>query len=261
MGQQYSAPQDGVKLRVIGAGLPRTGTASFSRALEILLDGPVYHGGTQAMLGPEYEIKGWIKLLSQWPAHDERTKQANLELIRSRTDGFVAITDGPGCNLVPELLELYPDAMVICTVRNPSSWAKSMQGVAGASTKSFLRILLCLVPSMRYFVDYVNELSDMWKVLYGDIQQREQIWNRHMEWLKETVPPERLVFFEVKDGWGPLCKALDLPVPEDVPFPNINDGKAMQEFAQKQMLRGVTRWAVVFATLGISVAFVTRRLI
>lgn len=260
MGQQYSAPQDGVKLRVIGAGLPRTGTASFSRALEILLDGPVYHGGTQIMLGPEYEIKGWIKLLSQWPARDERTRLANLELIRSRTDGFVAITDGPGCNLVPELLELYPDAKVICTVRNPSSWAESMAGVDGASTKSFLRIVLFPVPSMRYFVDYVNGIIDMWQALYGDVEHRQQIWNRHMERLKETVPPERLVFFEVKDGWAPLCKALDLPVPENVPFPNINDGKSMQEFAQKQVLRGITRWAVIFATLGISVAVVARRL-
>lgn len=260
MGQQHSAPQEGVKLRVIGAGLPRTGTASFSRALEILLDGPVYHGGTQSTLGPESEIKGWIKLLSQWPARDERAKQANLELIKHRTDGFTAITDAPGCNLVPELLELYPDARVICTVRDSSSWEKSMAGVAGASTKWFLRIVLSLVPSMRYFVDYINRLRDTWLELYGETEPpTQQTWNRHMQWLKETVPPERLVFFDVKDGWAPLCKALDLPIPEDVPFPNINDGKAIEEFAQKQMLRGLTRWAVVFATLGVSAAVITRR--
>lgn len=52
MGQQYSAPVPGTKLQVIGAGLPRTGTVSFSRALEILLDGPVYHDGTNITLGP-----------------------------------------------------------------------------------------------------------------------------------------------------------------------------------------------------------------
>lgn len=257
MGQQYSAPQDGVKLRVIGAGLPRTGTASFSRALEILLDGPVYHGGTQTTLGPESEIKGWIKLLSQWPAQDKPTKKANLDLIRSRIDGFAAITDAPGCNLVPELLDLYPEAKVVCTVRNSLSWEKSMAGVAGASTKWFLRVVLFPVPSMRYFVDYINGLRDMWVGLYGEAEPpTQQTWNRHMEWLKETVPPERLVFFDVKDGWAPLCRALDCPVPEDIPFPNINDGKATEEFAQKQILRGVMRWAVVFAALGVSIAVI-----
>lgn len=60
MGQHCFQPRPGTKLQVIGAGLPRTGTASISRALEILLDGPVYHGATQVLLGPEKDIKTWI---------------------------------------------------------------------------------------------------------------------------------------------------------------------------------------------------------
>lgn len=67
MGNQPSIPNPGTKFQVIGAGLSRTGTASFSEALRILLDGPVYHGGTQTTLGKPVEIKSWIKLLSHWP--------------------------------------------------------------------------------------------------------------------------------------------------------------------------------------------------
>jgi hypothetical protein len=61
MGQKASVPQPGARFQVIGAGLSRTGTASFSAALEILLDGPVYHGGTQITMGPPTEIKSWIQ--------------------------------------------------------------------------------------------------------------------------------------------------------------------------------------------------------
>ena len=57
MGQQASVPKPGTQIQVIGAGLPRTGTTSFSRSLEILLNGPVYHVGTQTTLGPEVHIK------------------------------------------------------------------------------------------------------------------------------------------------------------------------------------------------------------
>ena len=67
MGNQPSLPKPGTKFQVIGAGLPRTGTASFSEALRILLEGPVYHGGTQVTLGPSKEIRSWITLLSHWP--------------------------------------------------------------------------------------------------------------------------------------------------------------------------------------------------
>ncbi|KAJ4158147.1 uncharacterized protein LMH87_008686 [Akanthomyces muscarius] len=252
MGQRYSAPRNGTKLRVIGAGLPRTGTASFTRALEILLGGPVYHGGTQVTLGPEAEIRGWISLLSQWPAKDEGAQQSILRLLRERTLGYAAVTDSPGCGLVPELMQLYPDAVVICTVRDAASWEKSMAGVASASTKWFLRVVLLPVPSMRYFVDYINGLRDAWYCAYGETEPpTRQSWERHMQWLKETVPAERLVFFDVRDGWEPLCKALDLPVPVGVPFPQINDGKAIEEFATKQITRGLVRWAAIAGAVSV----------
>lgn len=63
MGQQASVPQAGAEIQVIGAGLPRTGTSSFSAALEILLDGPTYHGGTQISRGAPVKFQSCIKAL------------------------------------------------------------------------------------------------------------------------------------------------------------------------------------------------------
>ncbi|KAL7915390.1 P-loop containing nucleoside triphosphate hydrolase protein [Trichoderma velutinum] len=260
MGQQASVPRKGAKLRVIGAGMPRTGTASFSRALEILLDGPVYHGGTQVTLGPERGVKTWIELFSHWPAQDEATEKMNLELIRSQTDGFVAMTDNPCLVLVPELMKLYPEALVICTQRDIDSWEKSMAVVSNAATMSFLHLVLFLVPTMRYFVQFIDSMRPVWLFRYGETEPpTRKSYNRHVEWLKEIVPPERLVFMDVKDGWEPLCKALDLPVPKDVPFPNINDSKAIDELAKRQVRRGLARWAVLLAVGGMSVAVAVRK--
>ena len=49
-----------------------------------------------------------------------------------------------------------------------------------------------------------------------------------VERVKSTVPPEKLLVFDVKEGWEPLCKFLNKPVPNE-PFPNINDKKDLQQ--------------------------------
>lgn len=254
MGNQASVPRPGTELQVIGAGLPRTGTASFSEALRILLQAPVYHGGTQCTMGSPDEMRSWIKILQLFPFKVDADRKAGLSLIRQRLDGYAAVTDAPATGLIPELLELYPDAKVICTVRDPSAWEKSMVGVASASTKWFLRGVLLPLPTMRHFVDYINALRDQWLYLYGEIEPPTRIsYNRHIEWLKENVPAHRLIFLEVKDGWEPLCKALGKDIP-DMPFPRINDSEAIDNFAAKTVTKGLIRWSALLAVVGAGTA-------
>ncbi|KAJ4292788.1 hypothetical protein N0V90_009451 [Kalmusia sp. IMI 367209] len=156
----------------------------------------------------------------------------------------------PGAGLVKEMLELYPDAKVICTVRDPDGWVKSMETVANASTMWFLRFVLLPLPGMRHFVTYVNVLRNQWVHLYGEHEPiTTQSYYRHKKLLKEIVPTDRLVFFNVKEGWEPLCKALGKEVP-DVPFPNINDGKAIDKMAERMVRRGLMRWAMVLGIVG-----------
>ncbi|KAF3761839.1 hypothetical protein M406DRAFT_342540 [Cryphonectria parasitica EP155] len=201
MGQQYSQPKPGAKLQVICAGLPRTGTASLSAALEVLLDGPVYHCGTQVFNGPERDIQTALEILHYWPPRDKVRHAENLRLLDSLVgQGYVAVADSPAAGLVPELLELYPEARVLCTTRGVEAWEKSMEG---------------------------------WLALYGETEPpTRKSYHRHVEWMREVVPPGQLFFVDVKDGWDPLCRALSLPVPEGVPFPHINDGKAIEDFLQ-----------------------------
>ncbi|GLA51736.1 hypothetical protein AnigIFM63604_008349 [Aspergillus niger] len=255
MGQKASVPQPGAKLQVIGAGLSRTGTASFSAALNILLDGPVYHGGTQITIGPSTEIKSWITILRNWLSG--KNHQNILAMMKDRTDGYVAITDAPGSQFVPELLEIYPESKVICTVRDADAWVKSMTQIQGLATLWFLRAVLLPLPGMRHFVDYISLLQAQWDKVYDDERAFDIIYDRHIEWLKEIVPEDRLVFYDVREGWEPLCKALGKDIP-DVPFPRINDSKAIDRVAQYHIKRGLLRWAAGFTLAGAATAWLMR---
>ncbi|BCS17355.1 sulfotransferase family protein [Aspergillus puulaauensis] len=249
MGQKPSIPQPGKKVQVIGAGLPRTGTASFSAALSILLNGPVYHSGTQITLGPASEIKSWIRILRLWGTGQPNDRKSALGIIESTLDGYVAVTDSPGDQLVPELLEVYPDALVIATTRDAQSWERSMSQVASLSTLWFLRVVLLPLPGMRWFVDYTQELEVLWIKMFGVDRPNVGVYGKHLERLRDVVPPEKLRLFNVKDGWEPLCEMLGVDVPE-VPFPRINDSEAIDRTAQYHIRRGLLRWGAVVAVVG-----------
>ena len=53
-----------------------------------------------------------------------------------------------------------------------------------------------------------------------------RFYNTWLNHVKQTVPPNRLLVFEPKQGWQPLCDFLDVPVPEG-PFPHENDTPTM----------------------------------
>jgi hypothetical protein len=68
-----------------------------------------------------------------------------------------------------------------------------------------------------------------------------------------SVPPEKLFFFNVKDGWGPLCKILDCPIPDE-PFPHVNDSDAVQQTFVAFFKMAAVRWMQIFALSGALIA-------
>jgi hypothetical protein len=99
-------------------------------------------------------------------------------ILKERVDGYAAVMDAPCLGLVAELLEVYPDAIVICATREPEVWAKSMAVVSSASTMVFLRFILFLLPGMRLFPDYISVLRKQWMYFYGE---REAITRKTYE--------------------------------------------------------------------------------
>ncbi|KKZ65394.1 hypothetical protein EMCG_08774 [[Emmonsia] crescens] len=120
MGGVPCVPQGHIRsLKVIGAGYSRTGTLSMALALEKLLDGPVMHGDSQLHGREDAYVKLWSEIFTTRARHD---RPPLLKLLREATAGFVAITDAPGNCFVGELLELYPEAEVVCVCRNAETW-------------------------------------------------------------------------------------------------------------------------------------------
>ncbi|KAK0390664.1 hypothetical protein NLU13_0168 [Sarocladium strictum] len=265
MGQECSRPRPGTPLKVIGVGLPRTGTSSLSAALEILLNEPVYHGGTQVIRGPEHQVRNWIKILNQWPTNDAGLHEENKNILKETLDGFAAVNDvAPIYAYLQDLVVMYPDAKFICSTREVESWEKSFE-MLGASFLPLLltvfRFVLWPLPTLRYFPDFIAGVRRLMGNLFGeDVVPTRKTYFAHEKLLRESIPEDRLVFVSVKDGWEPLCRALDMAVPEGVPFPKVNDAKAVDELMGQSIRRGVTRWGLVVGFVCVVGAYVYRQI-
>lgn len=265
MGQTASQPASNKTIRVIGAGLPRTGTASLSEALRTLLgdNGPVYHGGTQMVFSPESHVRKWIAMLEHTPYQHDSDKRFVQKHLAEITAGYAAACDMPIHGFLEELQDLYPEAKVVCTIRDPAAWFESLRPIDGPQVNwTWRQILLWWLPTFRYFPVYRRALDNhRWKELYYRPEdewfgQGPWVWERHMEYVKRVVSREKLLIFDVREGWEPLCQFLDIPVPtlEDgriLPFPKVNDGKARDKVIRTLYILGYASWlGITGATAG-----------
>jgi hypothetical protein len=205
-------------MKVIGAGLPRTATLSQKVALEMLGFGPCYH------------MVNVLADLSQVPLwHRAVDRDIQWEEI---FEGFESTVDWPGGFFYRELLEAYPDAKVLLSVRDPEAWERSMHyTVWGFRHGDTLMTHLSdaradIDPDWAEFRRMIDRL--LWKddgVFAANHQDRRwliEAFNRYNEMVRMDVPADRLLVWDAKDGWEPLCRFLEVEVP-DAPFPNVND--------------------------------------
>ncbi len=205
-------------LDVIGAGFGRTGTMTLKHALEELGFGPCYHM-IELTNEPE-RAKMWLQAAQGKAPHWD-----------SVLEGFSSITDFPGCLFYKELLQQYPQAKVILTTRDPESWYQSAAKTIFRSYPNFKQALYIL--RNYFFKKRVRQLMQVgwliqktiFKETFGMRQFNKakaiEIFKRHNQEVQAHVPAEQLLVYDVKQGWGPLCAFLKVPVPNK-PFPNTN---------------------------------------
>ena len=84
-------------------------------------------------------------------------------------------------------------------------------------------------------------MRQMWAQKYGSFSPR--VYDGHNEDVKKIIPKDQLLVYDVREGWEPLCKFLEVPVPAE-PFPNLNDTQAMRAIYWGMMAFGLSYWAL-----------------
>ena len=198
-------------IQVIGAGLGRTGTLSLKAALEELGFAKCYH--MVEVLARMDDARTWDAAARGEPVDWDRL-----------FSGYRATVDLPGCVFYRELLGKYPEAKVILTVRDPERWYDSARQTIYFARNAFPRWAAVLKPRMRVFQRMIDRLWDgMFRGRFEDRAFAIDAFNRHNEQVRRDVPADRLLVYEISQGWGPLCAFLGVPVAEGKPFPHLND--------------------------------------
>ncbi|KAJ7209583.1 P-loop containing nucleoside triphosphate hydrolase protein [Mycena pura] len=252
MGGVPSIPTDSSRrLQVIGAGYSRTGTVTMQLALENLLNGPILHGGTQILTREDSYCKNWV--LAYRAKHRGDTEELH-RLLRVLTAGFVGVTDMPPLDFIPELMEIYPEAKVVLTTRDPERWLQSIKPVARNSSLPWLPYLMWPIPGWRWFPSLSLEFGRSTRNILADGTKEANPkpstrlllnWNRMV---REMVPPEKLLVMDLTEGWEPLCKFLEVPVPNE-PLPKANDSDAASKAAKDITRRIFQIWAMGLGTV------------
>jgi hypothetical protein len=195
------------QMKVIGAGFHRTGTLSLSAALEQLGFGPCYHMA---------ELRRHLEHAASWLAAADGDAAALQEVLQD----YAAAVDWPTCYFWRELADLYPDAKIILTVRDPDQWFDShcglLRGVLRMRAASPGGYSSAIGPIIRRLM-----IHDTFGGRVVDRAHCTAVFQRHNEQVRAALPPGRVLTFNVAQGWEPLCSFLDVPVP-DAGFPYLN---------------------------------------
>lgn len=232
-------------LKVLGAGLPRTGTNSLMKALEIL--GYPCHHMESLMSGGLPIITPWHTLIMQGEMKDRNGIKRDMKWL-FETYGYEAGVDYPVAAFWKEILEEHPDAKVVLTVREVTGWCKSFSILEESVGKLMSRLIpiakfFCWMAPVR-FVELATTLhsrfpASAWYQMKdpnafclsgrtrllcedeGGLAKMKAAFDAHNAEVKAKVPAGQLLVFDCREGWAPLCKFLGKPIP-DVPFPNTN---------------------------------------
>ena len=198
-------------LSVVGAGFGRTGTMSLKLALEQLGFGPCYH---------MIEVFQNPAAFGYWEAAADGAAMDWEAVFK----GYAATVDWPSATFYETMAKAYPDSKVILTERDPEAWWRSTQATIfnwDAPSANLPE------PFLRMVEKVVGALFDQ---RIHDHDHVVEVFKRHNARVREVIPADRLLVYEIADGWEPLCAFLGVPVP-DGPMPKVN---STEEFQARQ---------------------------
>ncbi|GAA0341299.1 sulfotransferase family protein [Actinoallomurus spadix] len=209
-------------LKLINAGLGRTGTTSLKVALERLGFGPCYH--MFDIVGSEERLKQWEEIVCEGRRPDWGAV----------FDGYTSAVDGPCAIYYREVMAAFPDAKMILTVRDAERWyqstydtlyqfaVKSEENPPPADSRQ----------SRMYRVTNTMTWSGLFNGRFSDKEYAIEVFHAHNREVIRDVDPDNLLVYDVRQGWEPLCAYLGVDVPA-ADFPHANDSESMRAFLRK----------------------------
>ena len=245
-------------MKVIGAGFGRTGTTSLKAALEELGFGPSY-SLTEVFAHPEH-VEFW-----------EAARLGDEVDWEDFFEGYGVAVDWPPCSFYADLMQAFPEAPVILTIRDPEPWYESTlstlyqirQATSGPlplrAAFAFTGMFAPGVTGTARLADHIV-WEDTFDERFEDKAYAMEVYEYHNEAVRRRVPTERLLVFDVREGWAPLCTFLGVQAP-DRPFPRLNEAREM-----RRRLLGLTALSAVgpmlAVTMGIAATiFLLRRIV
>ena len=227
-------------MKVIGAGFGRTGTTALKVALERLGYGPCYH--MSEVIAEPHRVRQW--LATALAIAEGATVDWDVVFA-----GYRAAMDWPAAAYWRELAEHYPDAKIVLSIRDPQQWYDSVTRTIFKRALEERRGLPMHRRVIRWLVarrvpDFalyprMARATVIDRIFDGRIDDREHgvsVFERHIAEVKASIPGDRLLVFNVREGWGPLCEFLDCPVP-DGPFPHVNERAMYSRKRPRRLLR------------------------
>ena len=199
-------------IALIGAGYGRTGTLSLKSALETLGYNKCHHM-IEVIRNPG-EPEKWLQAID--------AKTVNWEDLLK---GYEATVDWPACHFYQELADYYPKAKVLLSIRDPLDWFESMSATTLGVIRKRMQASDTAQPRNLGVELVVNAAFG------GEIDDAEhaiRMFNQHTKEVVTTIDSDRLLTYNVREGWEPLCEFLDKPVP-DATFPRVNSRDEFEE--------------------------------
>jgi len=224
---------------VVGAGWGRTGTMSLKKALEIL-GIKTYH---MEECFKYRDAQFWTSISNNHSNNNDDIKLINentfSEVFGKR--GFRAALDFPAVSYYKTLMKVYPDAKVILTKRDSEEWYKSCEDTIFTTmpdypgTSQGVRVIFGLNITGVGFTQMFNKTmtQDAFAIVDGEWDKSKIIraYEAHNEEVIREVPTDRLLILDFSKGdgqWDKLCQFLNLPIPNGISFPKVNDRSSFQ---------------------------------
>lgn len=192
-------------LHVIGSGFGRTGTMTMKDALGVLDLGPTHHM-VEVMQNPE-QLRHWRAIFAG--------QEVDWDDVFA---GYRSQVDWPGASQWHKSMIAFPQARVIHTERPEEDWWNSFDRTIG----KFFRMMdtMQIPPEVKSLFGHIR--TGIIDTTFEDFTDKDcaiAAFRANNARVREVVPADRLLVFDVAQGWEPLCDFLGLPIPE-TPFPH-----------------------------------------